>query len=154
MSAGWRESLEISQVPPLCVIYGGGLRGSETAAQCVKKAICLEALFYLIQGNPWFITSFRHHCKIVQVFQQGLVLLDGNHRGNLLAVGVRQKPSCSAHGVNLTINRRKSRWERTKKLSDHRWKRAQAVSDDVHESKRFKTETLGGGSSPPACSAS
>jgi hypothetical protein len=34
----------------------------------------------------------------------------------------------------------------TPELSDRRWKRAQAVSDDVHKSNRVKTETLSGGS--------
>jgi hypothetical protein len=36
----------------------------------------------------------------------------------------------------------------TQVLNDWRWKRAQAVSDDVHKSNNTKTETLGGGSSP------
>jgi hypothetical protein len=36
----------------------------------------------------------------------------------------------------------------TTELSDRRWKRAQAVSDDVHKSSHVKTETLSGGSSP------
>jgi len=40
---------------------------------------------------------------------------------------------------------------RTTKLSDRRWKRAQAVSDDVHKSSHVKTETLSGGSSPAIC---
>ena len=35
---------------------------------------------------------------------------------------------------------------RTTKLSDRRWKRAQAVSEAVHESRNVKTETLSGGS--------
>ena len=37
---------------------------------------------------------------------------------------------------------------RTAELSDRRWRRAQAVSDDVHKSSDVKSETLGGGSSP------
>jgi len=33
----------------------------------------------------------------------------------------------------------------TPELSDRRWKRAQAVSDDVHKSSHVKIETLSGG---------